>query len=363
MGGHLAVARIALPLRLDELTRRGIHCDLRRLTQPYITDQVLLNLFGPDSQTVKERFLQSQSPGHYSLRPEFSTQRQVEHYLASLENAAAPVFPPSGEQEAEPSLPLDRLKHGLYDLISNVILFEAEGSAAQNFHFRFAMENTASFKDLDSWTQSQLKELYIDYFFSRQDALWRAEAMRKLPALKRVTNMLVCGEDLGLVPACVPEVMRQLGLLGLEIQRMPKAQNQVFSRPADAPYLSVVSPSTHDMSPIRGWWKEDRGLIRKFYNEELGRPGPAPEDCPDWINKAIVLQHLASPAMWSIFLLQDLLGMDEHLRRADPDAERINVPSNPRNYWRYRMHLSLETLIESDAFNAELKSCLESNGR
>jgi 4-alpha-glucanotransferase len=353
----------AIPLRLEELTRRGIHCDLSRLTQPHITDRVLLDLFGPDIQIVKERFLQSRSPGHYSLRPEFSTQRQVERYLASLENSAAPAFSPSGDQEAEPSRLLSRLRHGLYDLISNVILFEAGDLNRQGFHFRFAMENTASFRDLDSWTQSQLKELYIDYFFRRQDALWTAEAMRKLPALKRVTNMLVCGEDLGLVPACVPEVMRQLGLLGLEIQRMPKAQNQVFSRPADAPYLSVVSPSTHDMSPIRGWWKEDKHLIRRFYNEELGRPGAAPEGCPPSINKAIILQHLASPAMWSIFQLQDLLGMNEHLRRADPDAERINVPSNPRNYWRYRMHLSLETLIESAAFNDELASCLGQNGR
>jgi 4-alpha-glucanotransferase len=175
--------------------------------------------------------------------------------------------------------------------------------------------------------------------------------------------MLVCGEDLGMVPACVPEVMTQLGLLSLEIQRMPKALGQEFSRPKDAPYLSVVTPSTHDMSTIRGWWKEDRNLIRKFYNQELGQPGNAPEECEPWLNKAIVSQHLASPAMWSIFQLQDLLGMDGRLRRNHPEDERINVPANPNNYWRYRTHLTLESLLREQAFNDGLRNSIKQSGR
>jgi 4-alpha-glucanotransferase len=175
--------------------------------------------------------------------------------------------------------------------------------------------------------------------------------------------MLICGEDLGLVPSCVPEVMRQLGLLSLEIQRMPKDLGKQFSRPQDAPYLSVVTPSTHDMSTIRGWWTEDKGITQHFFNNELGQSGPAPTECTPAMNKAVVLQHLASPAMWSIFQLQDLLGMDETLRRKDPHVERINVPANPKNYWRYRMHLSLENLLASKDFNTALKTEVQRNGR
>ncbi|MFX6027817.1 4-alpha-glucanotransferase, partial [Acinetobacter baumannii] len=81
------------------------------------------------------------------------------------------------------------------------------------------------------------KELYVNYFFRRQDDFWMKEALQKLPALKRVTNMIVCGEDLGLVPACVPDVMKQLGLLSLEIQRMPKDATREFFHPNDAPYM------------------------------------------------------------------------------------------------------------------------------
>jgi 4-alpha-glucanotransferase len=187
--------------------------------------------------------------------------------------------------------------------------------------------------------------------------------MQKLPALKRVTDMLICGEDLGLVPACVPVVMQDLGFLSLEIQRMPKALGREFSRPGDAPYLSVVTPSTHDMSTIRGWWEEDRELTQKFFNHELGLPGEAPAAAEPWIVQAVVHQHLASPAMWSIFQLQDLLGMDAGLRRASVADERINIPAVPNYYWRYRMHRTLEKLSQATEFSARLRQMLAATGR
>jgi 4-alpha-glucanotransferase len=240
-----------------------------------------------------------------------------------------------------------------------VILFEADGG----FHFRFAMEQTPSFKHLPDETRAKLRELYIDYFFRRQDDFWLREAMQKLPALKRVTNMLICGEDLGLVPACVPGLMKDLGLLSLEVQRMPKTPGREFSRPAEAPYLSVVTPSTHDMSTIRGWWEEDRKLTRRFFNRELGLVGEPPVQAEPWVVEAVVRQHLASPAMWSIFQLQDLLGMDGKLRRADTGDERINVPAIPNYYWRYRMHLTLEELRHAEDFNNVLSGHITQNKR
>jgi 4-alpha-glucanotransferase len=337
----------AIPVELHEFADRGISFDLDRLTKPYVTEPVLGTIFGTDFEAVKKQFLSADDGGRFSLKSEFATQRQVEKHFAAL---------PQDERN-------EKIKAGLYDLISNVILFEVEGSQGKEFHFRLGMADTLSFQNLDPQTQSRLKDLYLDYFFRRQDEFWRREAMQKLPALKRVTNMLVCGEDLGMVPDCVPDVMRQLSLLSLEIQRMPKRLGLEFSRPGDAPYLSVVTPSTHDMSTIRGWWEENYALTQKFYNQELHRPGEAPGHCDPAINRAIVRQHLESPAMWSIFQLQDLLGMDEALRRDDPSAERINVPAIPNFYWRYRMHLTLEKLQKAEAFNHELAELLKKSGR
>jgi 4-alpha-glucanotransferase len=296
---------------------------------------------------VKTNFLWGRDHGTYVLREEFDTQRKVEAWFSGA---------------GHPELHV-RIRDGLYDLISNIILMDVEGSGQQQFHFRIAMDQTSSFRYLEWHTQQRLKDLYVNYFFSRQDVFWEREAMHKLPALKRATNMLVFGEDLGMVPRCVPDVMRQLGILSLEIQRMPKNPAREFFHPNEAPYLSVVTPSTHDMSTIRGWWEEDRGKIQRFFNQELGQWGEAPYFCEPWVNKAIVLQHLHSPAQWSIFQLQDILGMSEQFRRENPHDERINIPADPKHYWRYRMHLTLEELIKEKEFNQELKEYVEHAGR
>jgi len=304
-------------------------------------------LFGYDNEKVKAEFLDYNGQGGYQLKQAFDTQRKVENHFATLEQNQWN----------------DKLKQGLFDLISNVILFEVEGSQGQQYHFRFGIESTTSFQSLEQGTKDRLKELYVNYFFRRQDDFWMKEAMKKLPALRRTTDMLICGEDLGLVPDCVPDVMKQLGMLSLEIQRMPKDPKRTFFHPNDAPYMSVVTPSTHDMSTIRGWWEEDKDRIQQFFNNEMGQFGEAPFFCEAWINKAIVLQHLYSPAMWSIFQLQDILGIDDELRRDNPNDERINVPANPKHYWRYRMHMTLEQLMNETVFNKELQNSIASSGR
>ena len=340
----------AIPVHENELIERGIHINIREFAKPIITEKALWDYFGYDNEAIKAEFVTYDGFGKYNLKPAFATQRLVEKHFASL---------PTSDYN-------NKIKQGLYHLISNVIFIEAKEPAyagGHYYHFRFGIENTAAFKGLDTSIQHQLKELYVDYFFRRQDDFWKKEALNKLPALKLVTNMLVCGEDLGLVPSCVPDVMQQLGLLSLEIQRMPKNPHTPFFHPKDAPYLSVVTPSTHDMSTIRGWWEENAHQTQAFYNQILGQSGKAPQFCEAPINKSIVMQHLYAPAMWSTFQLQDLLGMDAHLRRQNPQDERINVPANPTHYWQYRMHMTLENLLEQDSFNNELHTCIVASGR
>ncbi|TKK67824.1 4-alpha-glucanotransferase [Ilyomonas limi] len=337
----------ALPVHVSEFHQRGIYFDYNRYVKPFINDQILNDLTGDQQWWIKDTLLNADGNGTYSLKEEVSTQRRVETYFAIREDNPHNQW----------------LKNVLFDLIANVILLEQKGSNGQEFHFRFGIEDTLSYKLLDEHTQWQLKELYVNYFYERQNEFWYHEAMKKLPALKRATNMLICGEDLGMVPATVPRVMNELGLLSLEVQRMPKDQRHRFTHITNAPYLSVVTPSTHDMSTIRGWWEEDTEVTQAFYNEELGQQGEAPQYCEPWINKLVVEQHLQSPAMWSIFQLQDLLGSDESLRRPNPHEERINQPAIPKYYWQYRMHLYLEDLTGANDFNNELKQSIVNSGR
>ncbi|HEX8332196.1 MAG TPA: 4-alpha-glucanotransferase, partial [Segetibacter sp.] len=250
----------SIPVHINEFNERGIWFDHYRYTKPFITDAVLLDVFGNNAEHIKTEFLSKKLNDNYELLPAFDTQRKVNDYFASLNENEINV----------------KNREGLFNLISNVILFEVEGSQGQQYHFRIALENTSSFRFLEDGTKHKLKELYINYFYRRQDDFWMKEALQKLPELKRSTNMLICGEDLGMVPSCVPGVMKDLGILSLEIQRMPKDPSKEFFHPTNAPYLSVVTPSTHDMSTIRGWWEEDRAKTQRFYNTQLGKLGNAP---------------------------------------------------------------------------------------
>ena len=337
----------ALPLTKSEFSEKGIWFDSDRFCKPFITWEIIQHLFRTHAEFAKTSFLEANDKGGFVLKEAFNTQRKVENYFA-------------GQDQTEENR---LIKQGLFDLISNVILFEEPGSEGEAFHFRISVDRTSSFQYLDDYLKGKLLELYYQYFYHRQDEFWKKQALRKLPALKEVTNMLVCGEDLGMVPHSVPSVMAELGILSLEIQRMPKNPNTEFFHPRNAPFLSVITPSTHDMSTIRGWWEEDRSKTQRFFNTILEEPGNAPFFCEPWINRAIIMQHLYSPAMWSIFQLQDLLGIDPELRRNNPHEERINVPANSNHYWRYRMHLTLEDLLKQKEFNQQLKEMVENSGR
>ncbi|NLX29539.1 MAG: 4-alpha-glucanotransferase [Bacteroidales bacterium] len=342
----------SIPYTREEILSRGIRFDEKRFCQPYIRDYFLSELFGDLTGEVKTRFLEEYAPGCYALKPSFDTQQKIEVFLA-----------PSPDDDADRKSTLNRLKLGLFTLVAEVLFLEAPGSHGSAWFPRNAFHATHSFRDLDPETQHLLDELYIDYFYRRNEDFWQEKAMQKLPVIKSATEMLLCGEDLGMVPACVPRVMNELGILSLEVQRMPKDPRLEFGHPARYPYLSVATPSSHDTSTIRGWWEEDRSRTRKFYNEVLGRPGEAPATCTPEMVRALVEQHLWSPAMWTVFPIQDLLGMDERLRFPEAAAERINEPGNPNHYWRYRLHLRLEDLATEMEFNRTLREMMASSGR
>ena len=339
--GHL---NPSIPIHINEFAEKGLWFDYNRFCKPYINDAILWDFFGDEASWVKTNCLQIEDGWVLRLKEDFLSQLAVEKLFMDGQIS-------------------ERVKWGLFDLISNVLFFEVSGSKGTLFYPRFGMDSLRTYRDLDNYSKDRLKELYVDYFYRRQDANWYQSGMEKLPALKRATNMMICGEDLGMMTPCVSSVMKELGILSLEVQRAPKSNKIEFFHPNNATYLSVVTPSTHDMSTIRGWWEEDRGVTQRFYNSQLGHWGEAPYFCEWWICRDIILQHLYSPAMWSIFQMQDLLSISDSVRRVNPHDERINVPSNSMNSWRYRMHLNMEDLLENDDFNNELRNYITQAGR
>ncbi len=347
--GLMGIFNPSIPMYKNEIESRGIYFDYDRFCKPYIRDYMVEEIFRDYADELKRDFLVKAGDGNYKLKDEFDTQRKVEDYFLAhpLEN-----------QEKE-----NFLKNALFSLIGNVLFFEEPGSNGTAFHPKIAFHSSYSYQELDDHTKSVLNDIYTHYFYHRQEKFWREQAMVKLPVINKASDMLICGEDLGMVPDCVPGVMHELGILRLYIQRMPKETDSEFGHPAHAPYLSVASPSCHDMSTVRGWWEEDQERSQRFYTQFLGHSGEAPDVCDTWISEEVMQQHLHSSAMWTIFPIQDLVGMDEKLMRKDPLDERINDPSNPDNLWQYRFHMNLEELVKEKEFNKKLRSMVKNAGR
>jgi len=338
----------ALPFTKNEIEQAGIWWDENRLLKPYLKEHVLYATFGKYTDDVKREYLLPDGWQFYKFKPEFDTQKKIEKHFASLGYNF-------GNKEV-------LIRDGLYKLHCEVI-FLRDMRVPDKFHPRISMHSSATFIDMNEDQRRKLDRLYVDYFYHRHNEFWKEKAYQKLPALISSTNMLVCGEDLGMVPDSVPEVMQSLEILSLEIQRMPKKPNAEFAMPEDAPYLSVCTTSTHDMNPIRAWWEEDAAITQRFYNRALGMHGAAPEKCEQWIAEKIVQQHLDSNAMWIILPWQDWMAVESKLCLEHPFAERINVPSNPRNFWCYRMHIPLEKLLKQNKFNDRIKEMVEKAGR
>lgn len=342
--GIMGYLNPSIPVHINEFAQKGVHFDYDRYCLPYITDSILHDFFGEDASWVRANCIDQRSDGKLLLKSSNASQKLIrELYNQGIIN--------------------DKVRKGLFDLVANILFIERPGSNRMEFFPRIGMHYLRSFQELDNYTRERLDELYIDYFYHRQDQFWKISGLKKLPVLKRGSKMLFCGEDLGMMTGCVTSVMKQLGILSLEVQRTPKVSNKDFAHPADAPYLSVVTPATHDMSTIRGWWEEDRSITQLFYNQQLGHGGEAPYFAEPWICRDILLQHLYSPSMWAIFQWQDLMSLSSELRRENPHEERINVPSNTINSWRYRMHLYLEDLLEEDEFNDKLRNYIVQSGR
>ena len=326
----------SLGMTREEIESYGLHFQEDLFTKPFIADWVLDRIFHEYAQEVKDTYLNHAHDDIWEMKPEYDTQRKVE---AAFE----------GRTSEKDIL----LRDGLYALISDV-LFVRDRNDSNKFHPRITVQFAFIYEALYDSDKAVFNRLYNDYYYRRNNQFWYGEAMKKLPLLVNATRMLVCAEDLGMVPACVAWV--------IEIQSMPKDPTVRFGVLPANPYRSVSTISTHDMPTLRQWWDEDMDRSQAYYNTVLYREGIAPHPLPGWLARDIVYRHLNCPSMLCILSLQDWLSVDEEHRHPNADAERINLPSNPHHYWRYRMHLSIEELMKTSMMQT-ISEMVEETGR
>ena len=335
----------ALAMSREEIESYGLHFQEDRFIRPFITDWVLDRVFHERAGEVKEKYLDRLDDERYQMKPEVDTQRKVEALFADA----------TDEKELW-------LRDGLYALISDV-LFVRDHTNPGVFHPRISAQLDFIYESLYDNDKAAFNRLYNDYFYRRNNQFWYQEAMKKLPKLVQATRMLVCAEDLGMVPDCVPWVMDELKILSLELQSMPKDPSVKFGHLSRNPYRSVCTISSHDMPTLRMWWDENIQRTQEYYNTMLYRQGSAPHPLPGWLASDIISRHLTSPSMLCILSIQDWLATDEALRLPDADAERINIPATPKHYWRYRMHLNIEDLAADKRFVQNITEMISQSGR
>ena len=335
----------ALSMTREEIESYGLPFREEYL-KPYIHEYFLEQIFDLHTDYVKQTFIETTDTWEvYRMRPEFDTQRKVEAYFAGKTD--------------EDSI---WIRNGLYALISDV-LFVPDRHDPNKYHPRIGVQHDYIYRALNDWEKAAFNRLYDQYFYHRHNDFWRDQAMKKLPQLTQSTRMLVCGEDLGMIPDCVPWVMNELRILSLEIQRMPKDPKQEFGHPDWYPYRSVSTISTHDMSTLRGWWEENYQQTQRYYNTMLGHYGAAPAVATPELCEEIVRNHLYGNSILCILSLQDWLSIDGQWRNPNAQEERINIPANPRHYWRYRMHITLEQLLKADALNERIRQLIQITSR
>ena len=335
----------ALPMSREEIEAYGLKFQDELFLEPFIMDWVLERVFKERAGEVKEKYLEPTHDGRYRMKEEYNTQRKVEAAFAGV----------TDEKELW-------LRDGLYSLISDV-LFLRDHKNPNKFHPRISVQHDFIYESLYDSDKFVFNRLYNDYFYRRNNQFWYREAMKKLPKLVQATRMLVCAEDLGMVPDCVQWVMDELRILSLELQSMPKDPSVRFGHLSRNPYRSVCTISSHDTPTLRMWWDEDPERTQEYYATMLYRSGNAPHPLPGWLARDIISRHLTCPSMLCVIALQDWLAIDERLRLPDANAERVNIPANPRHYWRYRMHIDLEDLIAADDFNGNLRELIQQSGR
>lgn len=343
--GLLGQLAPALGMTADEIRSYGLNFQQDRFTRPFITDWVLDRMFHERADEVKQKYLDRLDDERYQLKAEVDTQIKVEALFEGV----------TDEKEIW-------LRDGLYALISDV-LFVRDHRNPGLYHPRISAQFDFIFESLYDNDKAAFNRLYNDYFYRRNNQFWYEEAMKKLPKLVQATRMLVCAEDLGMVPDCVPWVMNELKILSLELQSMPKDPSVKFGHLSRNPYRSVCTISSHDMPTLRQWWDENIQRTQEYYNTMLYRQGPAPHPLPGWLAQDIISRHLTSPSMLCVLSIQDWLAINEHLRLPDANAERINIPANPKHYWRYRMHLSIEDLAANKEFMDSVTELVAQSGR
>eukprot|EP01156_Anaeramoeba_ignava_P014473 Anaeramoba_ignava/a609284_25.p1 GENE.a609284_25~~a609284_25.p1 ORF type:complete len:1053 (+),score=371.42 a609284_25:19-3177(+) len=328
----------SIPIYRQELIDLGIQ-NFQRLCQPYLSFHVLEHYLEKDQLEKIHDFLEKDQFGNFQFKPDFDTQSKIYEKVED-----------------------QKMKEVLFALISEVCLLG--NPVSDVFYPRYDLQKTLSFQDLDFNIQKVLLKLSNEYFYSKQESLWKQTARKRLPLLTQKTKMLIIAEDLGFKPQCLDPILKEMQIPGMKIERMSSNTSESpFDNPKKFDYMSMTSTSTHDSENIREWWEITDN--RKYYwNKILHNFGDPPKIADIQVCTQIIKQNLESDSMICIIPIQDWFSINPDLRIENPKDERINYPPDRNHHWKYQIQIPVEDLInEYPSFTNKISRMIDSSDR
>jgi 4-alpha-glucanotransferase len=112
--------------------------------------------------------------------------------------------------------------------------------------------------------EEPLENMGLNGFFDpRNESEWLEHGKSILSTMAHSTGMLLCAEDLGVIPKACPVTLAELGIPGNDVQRWTKDWKikHDFLEPSDYRALSVAMLSTHDTTNWPAWWENEAGTV------------------------------------------------------------------------------------------------------
>ena len=227
------------------------------------------------------------------------------------------------------------------------------------FFFTFYGKETWQYLNLDSYQKEALDTLLAIKLVQKRE-MWRDHGTDILTKLAKQTSLVLCGEDLGLVDPYIPDVLKELGILGLSVIRwepqfQPEAQRM----------LAVLTTSTHDTSTLRQWWEDsstEPEIKAQFWEIFAGYTDKeVPPHLSDVDLQSILLKLYETSSLVAIIPFWEIL----EAFYKEPE-KRINIPGmGGKVNWLSRMENPLDVYLTAkyEKINDRFRHAISKSGR
>ena len=175
--------------------------------------------------------------------------------------AGAPpdMYCAKGQRWGMPTYNWEAIASGGYTYLKEKLKF------AENFYDILRVDHVVGLFRIWSIPQNDAPENagLNGYFDPSNELVWEGHGKKILSVMLESTSMLLCAEDLGMIPKACPKTLKEFGIPGNDVQRWVKdwEKRHDFLGPEEYRLLSVTMLSTHDTTNWPAWWENEAGTI------------------------------------------------------------------------------------------------------